>query len=241
MYILYGLIDPNTNELRYIGKTNNLSVRLRNHYNKINTSKSHKNSWLKSLNRKHAEVYIFEEYENDKDALLAEVDAIAYKFIGCRLTNHTDGGEGPTGHKHSEELKRKISEFQFGKKRKPFTEEHKQNISRAHIGKSRPIEVINKISQSKIGHIVSEETRNKISKARRGNILLEDNIKLWISCYKNEFGKIPNSKSGLIKYCKTENLTWSAVHQCFRYGYRGIYKYGSLFKFINLKGLNGRI
>lgn len=54
------------------------------------------------------------------------------------------------GKKLSEETKRKMSIAQKGKKRGPFTEEHKRKISLAHIGKK-----------------VSKETRKKISIAHR--------------------------------------------------------------------------
>jgi hypothetical protein len=49
-YVIYGLIDPNTKELRYIGKTKNLKDRIYNHYKKEKLKpNTYKNNWLKSL------------------------------------------------------------------------------------------------------------------------------------------------------------------------------------------------
>lgn len=59
---------------------------------------------------------------------------------------------------HSEESKRKISDSKKGKKRKPFSEEHRRNLSKACKGENN----------GRYGAIVSEETRKKISNNRKG-------------------------------------------------------------------------
>ncbi len=64
----------------------------------------------------------------------------------------------PKGHKHTEESKAKMSAHMRGKKRPPFTEEHRMRISLAEKGK-----------------IVSDETRRKISKAMQGKLIAEKN------------------------------------------------------------------
>ena len=46
-YYIYTLSHPITNEVKYIGKTNNISKRYSAHLN--DKSKSYKNSWIKSL------------------------------------------------------------------------------------------------------------------------------------------------------------------------------------------------
>jgi hypothetical protein len=163
--VIYGLFDPFTKELRYIGKTGNLKRRIAEHYNpcrlKTNT---HKNNWLKSIitQNKKADVFILEECKSYEDLYLAEIELIEYyKYIGCDLVNGTPGGDGRSNHKLSNETKRKISESNRGKhsvghkhsketkikisesakKRKAnlgkkFTEEHKKKLSEAHKGKT---------------------------------------------------------------------------------------------------------
>lgn len=65
------------------------------------------------------------------------------------------------GFTHSEEVRKKMSEARKGKKRKPFTDEHRENLKKSrqknkdkYIGKNNPManeEYRNKVSQSKLG------------------------------------------------------------------------------------------
>jgi hypothetical protein len=161
-YVIYGLFDPNTKELRYIGKTNNIKNRLRQHYNPCNLkSNTHKNNWLKCLaeENKKADVEILEIYSTYEELNLAEIELIEYyKYIGCNLVNGTLGGEGCIGHIVSEETRQKLRiaranqappseearqkfasfakniKANLGKK---FSEEHKRKLSESHKGKKR--------------------------------------------------------------------------------------------------------
>ena len=69
-----------------------------------------------------------------------------------------------TGRKLSKEHKRKISEYQTGRKKKPLSEEHKKRISEANSG--RP-------SWNK-GISCSEVTRKKLSKWNKGKVLSKE-------------------------------------------------------------------
>ena len=67
------------------------------------------------------------------------------------LRNLTDGGEGCSGYKHSEESKLKISKANSGKK---WNDEAKKNLSKKCLGrKPKPM---------------SQESREKLSKMRKG-------------------------------------------------------------------------
>lgn len=79
------------------------------------------------------------------------------------LENWTDGGEGISGFKHSEESKRKIRET-----KKNQSEETKRKLREAKIGKPRSEETKRKISESQKGKKMSEESRRKMSEAQRG-------------------------------------------------------------------------
>jgi group I intron endonuclease len=82
------------------------------------------------------------------------------------------------GQKASQETIKKMSITRKGKKRKPFSIEWRQNISKAGKGRiawNKGIkgnclseETKQKMSKSRMGRIVSEETRMKISKANKG-------------------------------------------------------------------------
>ena len=98
------------------------------------------------------------------------------------LVNITDGGGGILGVRHTEESKRKISQESKNRKRLPRTEETKQKLRLANLGKvgfnkgkSPSKETRDKIANTlkgrvgaNKGRIVSEETKQKISKSKIG-------------------------------------------------------------------------
>ncbi len=85
--------------------------------------------------------------------------------------------------KHTEETKRKISEAHMGKKCLPFTEGHKQKISKSlkgnknSLGRKLSEETKRKISKNNKGKIFSEETKRKMSEAKK-NMSKENRIKI---------------------------------------------------------------
>lgn len=95
MHYIYTLSDPDTQEVRYIGKTNNIAKRYSAHIN--DKSKSHKNSWIKSLLicNKYPTITIIASFDDESKCFDAEIKYIAeYKQKGYDLTNHHNGGIG---------------------------------------------------------------------------------------------------------------------------------------------------
>lgn len=94
-HYIYTLSNPITNEVRYIGKTNNISKRYSAHIK--DNSKSYKSSWIKSLlnNNVLPIIEILEEFDNEIDCYESEKYWIE-QFInwGFRLTNLQIGGIG---------------------------------------------------------------------------------------------------------------------------------------------------
>ena len=92
-YYIYTLNCPETNEVRYVGKSTNPSKRFSNHL--CDTSKSHKASWIRSLinNNKLPILNIIEEFDNELACYNAE---IIYISSYSNLTNHPIGGLGAT-------------------------------------------------------------------------------------------------------------------------------------------------
>lgn len=141
--IVYGLYDPRTGELRYIGQTTStLKRRLSSHLSRNELSKRrHVTSWLKQLKwdelapriEQLAKAYSKEELDSLEIAMIAEA-----RLRGDRLTNHTEGGRGMKGFTISEETRAKVSASNMGHVVSPGT---RAKISAANKGKIRSSEL----------------------------------------------------------------------------------------------------
>ena len=183
-HVIYGLLDPNSRELRYIGYSSDIERRIKDHHRPIYLKiKSHKNHWIKSLlaQGQKADFIIIEEYSSAEELPAAEIETVEYyKWIGANLTNGTKGGDGHRkGDKLSEETKRKLSIRFSGDKHpmygKTHTSEAKKKMSDALSGKnhplwgkSHPIETIEKMSAIKLGKVFTDEHKDNISKSNSG-------------------------------------------------------------------------
>ena len=101
MRLVYGLIDPITDELRYVGKSSRGMKRPLEHAKHARKSanpRSHLYRWIKRIQDAGVdpEIIILEEGHADESELNeAERFFIAYfRYIGSRLTNATGGGDG---------------------------------------------------------------------------------------------------------------------------------------------------
>lgn len=97
--VVYGLYDPRTRELRYVGKTEKtLKQRLRGHFKKARAgSERHCSCWVRGLLAQDLQPFIkVIEADVPVDRLNArEEHWIAYfRAHGARLTNLTEGGDG---------------------------------------------------------------------------------------------------------------------------------------------------
>lgn len=90
-------------------------------------------------------VEILADWETEKEALEHEILLIScFRKMGYKLVNLTDGGEGLSGFKHSEEHKKKISEALRGNKN-------------PHFGKCKTAEQKKKISETKLAQNLKGE------------------------------------------------------------------------------------
>lgn len=140
--LIYKLIDPITNEIRYIGKTkNNLQKRLYEHLTKRNLlSKTHKNNWIKSLLYKNIKPII--ELVEIVDEINWKEKEIFYikelKEKGVKLTNTTEGGDGALGTKRTKEANEKRIKTiieKYGTSAFKHSNETRLNMSKAAKGK----------------------------------------------------------------------------------------------------------
>ncbi len=128
---IYGLFDPRNYSLRYIGKSDNPNLRLKQHIHfAINRTKSrsHKDKWLRSLlsERLEPSIEILEEVSIDKWEEAESAWIAECREFGLNLTNETSGGDGTKG--ISAEARISMSESHKGKQ---FTDEHKQSMKEA--------------------------------------------------------------------------------------------------------------
>lgn len=103
--MIYGLIDSDTLELRYIGQTTkSLDSRFKEH-KRYRSPNSHLNNWLRSTN---VNAIVLERDSVDLDE--AEMCWISdMREQGARLLNMTDGGGGLKGYVCTEEHRAKLS------------------------------------------------------------------------------------------------------------------------------------
>lgn len=110
-FIIYGLIDPITGQLRYIGKSINGIKRAKDHTHPssiLRNNNIHFKNWLKSLISKDLkpQIDILEEPSSIEDLNELEAFHIAsVRASGARLLNILDGGEDTPGRIWSDEAK----------------------------------------------------------------------------------------------------------------------------------------
>ncbi len=170
-FYVYGLFDPYTDELRYVGKTNNIENRYKQHLRENATT--HKANWIKTLvsARTKPQIIVFEQFTTEKEAIAAEIDLIAYyKFVGCRLTNLLSGGSGSSGRILSEHSRKKIGIASKARnKGRRFSDQHKRRIARALRGRIVRLETRRKLSVARTGKPLPLITRQKISASLAGS------------------------------------------------------------------------
>lgn len=167
-FLLYSLHEPDTGEVRYVGKTARGRVRLDEHLRPPKRSdRSHRAKWLRSLRREGLRPVcsVIERYATEQELNAAEVEWIfSARAAGARLTNHRDGGDGGS---FDDEVREKISAANRGKvawnkgKQGPSGSEHH------FFGKRHTLETRAKIGASR---------RSKTHCARGGHPLSGDNL-----------------------------------------------------------------
>jgi hypothetical protein len=170
MFYLYIYLDPNKkgnfkyndlkfkNEPFYVGKGKNLRKffhlweSTKEDINGLNKHKIHR---IRKIKESGEEVIVKEILVSDNEQYILDKEKEYIIKIGRRdlgtgpLTNLTDGGDGVSGLRHSEDSKEKMSLGNKGKKY-PKSDEHRKKLSLAGMG-----------------HEVSEETRKKISNTKK--------------------------------------------------------------------------
>lgn len=166
MFCVYQHIRPDTNAIFYVGKG---SLRRAHSRHRRNQHWGHVVAKAGGFSAQ-----VVANAEDEELAFLAEMELIDQLHrLGARLTNKTDGGEGPSGFRHTEEAKRKIAEAQRGEKHwtygKQITPEHREKLRQARAKLAFTDEIRAKISEAGKRRVYTDEVRAKMSKAKQGS------------------------------------------------------------------------
>lgn len=150
--LIYGLFDPITGLIRYVGKSCRGFSRAWDHMKPFSLKKdgnTHKTRWIKKLAEQglRPKPVILEVCDSKQETAEREIQWIKdLRLIGLPLTNITDGGDGTPGRIHSEATRRKIATKAMGrtswnkgrkiahlypKRTMNFSDEHKDNLSKS--------------------------------------------------------------------------------------------------------------
>lgn len=209
-YIIYGLVDPFTQDLRYIGQSVKGVIRGRDHCRPSILAKKenpHNAAWIKSVMVKgqKPEVVVLERFESAEKLDEAEMEWIAEaRRVGCKLNNVTDGGNKPPIRIMSLEERQKRSEEMTGKpgywKGKKRSEEFKAIVSKTMTGVSKPQR--------------TEEHKRNASKAQGGRPFRDENGNLYYTqmeaarILKVSREGVRSALNGTVKTIKGHKLTY---------------------------------
>lgn len=153
---VYRIVNK-VNEKVYVGQSINIKARWKDHINSLNRGDSRCTVLQRAWNKYGQENFSFEILELCSEDMLDEVE-IKYIniYASCSKGYNVESG---------------------GNKNKCLSDETKQKIREAHIGKTVSEDVRQKMSKSRIGENNgmygkhhSDETKQKISDAKRGTI-----------------------------------------------------------------------
>ena len=118
---------------------------------------------------------------NEISAKMIEEDLIYYYKNFNLSYNISNGGDGSKGVIMSEETRLKMSNAKKGKpsnrKGCHLSEETKEKLRQANLGKHHSDETKRKCSEANKGKIFTDETKRKISEAKKGHIVSEETRK----------------------------------------------------------------
>lgn len=167
---IYGLADPRTGEIRYIGKTTQGMRRIYNHRAQLHKDRTHKGAWLRQLRAEglQCKVLLLEELPAE-DLCAAEMRWIAAgRKEGLALTNLTDGGEGLHGLARTPAHCAKIAAALRGR---IMTTQQRAKLSKACMGRKLSATHAAKLRAASIGRRPSAWQRARASVANRGKTL----------------------------------------------------------------------
>lgn len=187
-YIIYALVDPRTQEWRYIGQSVCGLKRPRSHVKLLKIDKNnHKTNWIRqllALGLKY-DIEILEEFNSFIFLNKAEIEWIAEaRRQGCPLVNLTGGGGGSIGFKHSEEFSKNLSKRMKGgispHKGDKCTEETKLQMKDSALRRS-PDSIKTRMAKSNglKGKPRHDSVKVKVSKGKNIEAFVDENGNIY--------------------------------------------------------------
>jgi hypothetical protein len=169
MFYTYMHVRVSDNAVFYIGKGSG---------SRAHTKDRRSKHWHAVANKHGYKVEILSRFTQEADAFEHECFLIScFRTLGAPLTNHTLGGEGLAGHRHSADTRAKMSIKATGRKQSP--------------------EVLARLSSVRKGRIVKEETREKIRQAVQARPPASAEVRAKISAAKKGKKLSPEHKAKL--------------------------------------------
>lgn len=219
---IYGLGEPDTNKIRYIGFSTQPQKRYLKHLSK-NKLTTHKACWVRSLQNKGLKPFM-EIIDEASELNWKEKEKHyirLFKSFGAKLVNSTIGGDGLNGYVYTPEVRKKISEAGKGRvsanKGKKYSEEQNKKTHgdkwKQSMSKPRTLEYRQKLSivhkerlkaNTEFAKGQIERLRTYRTKALKNSLLKTQKEYLIITPYGSKI-KI----FGLRSFCNLNNLNSS--------------------------------
>lgn len=168
MIYIYALVDPRSNEPRYVGWTINPLRRLHEHIQRsVRKEDTYKARWIRSLLKAELEpMMLLLEWSDNEEIKNHESEWIAhFSYIGFKLTNATEGGDGILGYHHTPES---IKKFSSKLRNVPKSLEHRLRLSISRTGQKLSSATKAKMSQVRTGKKRTPESIAKTTAFHRG-------------------------------------------------------------------------
>ena len=189
---IYSLSDPRTNEIRYVGKSDNPKVRLVEHMKKSKYDVTHKNNWINSLKNKNLKpvIEILDVVPITDWGFWEKHWINLLKKQEFELTNIADGG---CGGNQGDIVNKKISQalinrtftnetierMRIGAKNRKLSEEGRKSLSIHRTGKGNPMYgKVRPESSKKYRKVLQFDLNDNQIKTWDGLIIASKNLKI---------------------------------------------------------------
>ena len=163
--IIYGLVDPRTTMVRYVGKSESGMRRPKQHRTSHKSDRTHCGNWIRELAGSgiNYQIVVLEDAASRDSLVASERWWIAYgRACGWPLTNLTDGGDGGPRFDADERARRSAA-----MKARWQDLEYRARMVEAHSGRSSTPESRAKIAEYNRNRMLNDENKQNMADAQR--------------------------------------------------------------------------